>query len=67
LLYNQQSLQDGIAPNFIQKPIIKSESDGKRLTFECKIKADPEPQISWSRDNTEIADKGFFLEYFYYL
>lgn len=57
------SLQDGIAPNFIQKPIIKSESDGKRLTFECKIKADPEPQIFWSRDNIEIADKGRHLVY----
>lgn len=56
-------LQDGIAPNFTQKPTIKPDQDGKRLCFECKIKADPEPQITWSRDNTEIANKGRYLIY----
>lgn len=59
----QKSLQDGIAPNFIQKPTIRSEADGKRLCFECKIKADPEPQLFWFRDNTQIHDKGRNLIY----
>lgn len=59
----QKSLQDGIAPNFIQKPTIRSEADGKRLCFECKIKADPEPELSWFRDNTQIHDKGRNLIY----
>lgn len=54
----QKSLQDGTAPNFITKPTIRSEADGKRLCFECKIKADPEPELFWYRDNTQIHDKG---------
>ena len=52
-----ESLQDGIAPNFTQKPTIKPDADGKRLCFECKIKADPEPQLYWFRDNVEIVNK----------
>ena len=59
----QKSLQDGIAPNFITKPSIRSEADGKRLCFECKIKADPEPELFWYRDNTQIHDKGRNLIY----
>lgn len=51
-------LQDGIAPSFVQKPTIKPDADGKRLCFECKIKADPEPVITWYRDNSEIINKG---------
>lgn len=49
---------NGIAPNFIEKPSIKSDEDGKRLCFECKIKADPEPKIQWFRNDVEIFDKG---------
>ncbi len=60
---NQQGLQDGTAPNFIQKPTIKSDADGKRLCFECKIKADPEPQLFWYRDNQEVVNKGRYLIY----
>ncbi|CAF0846330.1 unnamed protein product [Brachionus calyciflorus] len=59
----QKSLQDGIAPNFTQKPAIKSDADGKRLCFECKIKAQPEPEIFWFRDNVPIANKGRYLFY----
>ena len=57
------SVANGISPNFIEKPQIKSDSDGKRLCFECQIKADPEPVITWSRDGTPIADKGRYLIY----
>lgn len=60
---NQKGLQDGIAPNFIQKPAIKSDADGKRLCFECKIKAEPEPQLTWFRDDVEISNKGRYLIY----
>ena len=49
---------NGIAPNFIEKPSIKSDGDGKRLCFECKIKSDPEPKIQWFRNDVEIIDKG---------
>jgi len=54
----QKSLQDGTAPNFIQKPVIRPEADGKRICFECKLKADPQPQLSWYRDNVQIHDTG---------
>ncbi len=59
----QQGPQDGIAPNFVQKPLIKPDADGKRFCFECKIKSDPEPKITWFRDNSIIEDKGRYLIY----
>jgi hypothetical protein len=59
----QTAPQDGIAPNFTQKPLIKPDADGKRLCFECKLKADPEPEILWYRDNEEIVNKGRHLIY----
>lgn len=59
----QQTLADGVAPNFIQKPVIRPEADGKRICFECKIKADPQPQLFWYRDNVEIHDTGRNLIY----
>ncbi|CAF3917151.1 unnamed protein product, partial [Rotaria magnacalcarata] len=54
---------DGTAPTFIQKPIIKQENDGKRLIFECKIAADPKPDLFWSRDDVPIQDSGRYLLY----
>ena len=33
------------------------------MCFECKLKADPEPQIFWYRDNEEIVNKGRYLIY----
>lgn len=50
--------QDGIAPNFTQKPAIKQEDGGKRMLFECQLTADPEPSITWSRDGTELKAGG---------
>jgi hypothetical protein len=54
---------DGIAPNFLEKPIIKSDPNGKRLSFECKIKSDPEPTIKWYHGQEELSDKGRHLIY----
>ncbi|CAF4168455.1 unnamed protein product, partial [Adineta steineri] len=42
---------ESTAPPFIQKPIIKQENDSKRLIFECKIAADPKPDLFWSRES----------------
>ena len=53
--------QDGIAPNFTQKPAIKQEDGGKRMVFECQLTADPEASISWSRDGTELKAGGMEL------
>ncbi|CAF4918718.1 unnamed protein product [Rotaria sp. Silwood1] len=58
-----ENLVEGTAPTFIQKPIIKQENDGKRLIFECKISADPKPDLFWSRDDISISDSGRYLIY----
>ena len=55
------SSADGIAPIFIQKPVIKQEQDGKRLIFECKISADPKPELIWTHDEKPLQDPGRFL------
>ncbi len=57
------SSAEGAPPTFIQKPIIKQENDGKRLIFECKIAADPKPDLFWTRDDVSIQDSGRYLIY----
>lgn len=47
---------DGLAPTFVKKPAIRQEDDGKRLLFECLIKADPMPQVRWSHNGSEVND-----------
>lgn len=47
---------DGLAPTFIKKPAIRQEDDGKRLLFECLIKADPVPQVRWSHNGSPVED-----------
>ena len=49
---------DGIAPTFAQKPSIKQEEDGKRLRFECRILADPRPDVSWFHDGNPVKNGG---------
>ncbi|XP_021346443.1 twitchin-like isoform X8 [Mizuhopecten yessoensis] len=49
-----QKQQDGIAPNFIQKPVTKQADNGRKLLFECQLTADPAPEITWFRDDTLI-------------
>lgn len=47
---------DGVAPTFIKKPAIRQEDDGKRLLFECRIKADPKPSVSWSHNAVQVKE-----------
>lgn len=47
---------DGLAPTFLKKPAIRQEDDGKRLLFECLIKADPLPQVRWSHNGSPVDD-----------
>ncbi|CAF1402962.1 unnamed protein product, partial [Adineta steineri] len=54
---------NGTTPVFTQKPIIKQDNGGKRLIFECKISAEPKPDIVWSRDDILIEDSGRYLIY----
>ena len=40
----------------MKKPAIRQEDDGKRLLFECVIKADPLPQVRWSHNDGPVND-----------
>lgn len=40
----------------MKKPAIRQEDDGKRLMFECLIKADPLPQVRWSHNDEPVND-----------
>lgn len=54
IVYSRQI--DGIAPTFVKKPAIRQEDDGKRLLFECKIKADPKPSVTWSHNAAVVTE-----------
>jgi Immunoglobulin I-set domain len=47
---------DGLAPTFLKKPAIRQEDDGKRLLFECVIKADPVPAVKWQHNASPVND-----------
>lgn len=47
---------DGVAPTFVKKPAIRQEDDGKRLLFECRIKADPKPSVTWSHNAAVVQE-----------
>lgn len=44
----------GEGPKFVEKPRIISENKGKLVIMECKIKADPKPDICWYRNGQII-------------
>ena len=58
LFFNVYRQIDGIAPTFAQKPSIKQEEDGKRLRFECRVLADPRPDVSWFHDGNQVKNGG---------
>ncbi|XP_059218729.1 twitchin isoform X21 [Stomoxys calcitrans] len=47
---------DGFAPTFAKKPSIRQEDDGKRLLFECTVKADPQPVITWFHNESVVSE-----------
>ncbi|KAL8579173.1 hypothetical protein ACOMHN_010757 [Nucella lapillus] len=53
-----QHRQEGIAPNFTQKPVTRQENSGQRLLFECMLTSEPAPTITWFRDNFTINSGG---------
>lgn len=40
----------------MKKPAIRQEDDGKRLLFECVIKADPVPSVKWAHNASPVED-----------
>ena len=55
------------APQFTQKPAIKQADGGKKIIFECKVKADPKPALIWFRDNIELSEGGQYMTFVTYL
>ncbi|XP_022091183.1 twitchin-like isoform X3 [Acanthaster planci] len=51
---------EGIAPNFTMKPRMRQSEDGVKLTIECELMADPEPEVTWYRGNSVLRDGGRF-------
>lgn len=37
----------GIKPAFLDRPIIKQSNDFKQVQFDCRLAADPKPEITW--------------------
>lgn len=57
---------EGEGPTFVEKPRIISENKGKLVIMECKVKADPEPDIIWSRNGQFIQESSkikMFMEH----
>ncbi|EDW50927.1 GM26811 [Drosophila sechellia] len=47
---------EGEGPTFIEKPRIVSENNGKLVIMECKVKADPKPDVIWFRNGEVIKE-----------
>lgn len=47
---------EGEGPTFVEKPRIISENKGKLVIMECKVKADPKPDIIWYRNGQIIQE-----------
>lgn len=45
---------EGEGPTFIEKPRIVSENSGKLVIMDCKVKANPRPDILWTRDGRPV-------------
>ncbi|XP_072021853.1 twitchin-like isoform X7 [Amphiura filiformis] len=46
------------APKFLDKPSMRQADDGHRVTFECQLTAEPDPEVTWYRNTDIIKDKG---------
>jgi len=47
---------EGEGPTFVEKPRIISENNGKLVIMECKVKADPKPDIVWYRNGEVVRE-----------
>ncbi len=51
---DEKSNDSGAKPTFTEKPLIKQAEDGRRITFECRLVADPPPTVDWLQGRTPI-------------
>lgn len=47
---------EGEGPIFLEKPRIMSENNGKLVIMECKVKASPKPEITWTKESVVIQE-----------
>lgn len=47
---------EGEGPTFIEKPRIISENNGKLVIMECRVKASPKPDITWTKEGQVIQE-----------
>lgn len=47
---------EGDGPIFVEKPRILSENNGKLVIMECKVKANPRPDITWTKEGNIITE-----------
>lgn len=51
-----EQAKEGESPNFVDKPTITSERDGKLILMECLVRANPKPEIVWFREGTRVSE-----------
>lgn len=59
---------EGDGPIFLEKPRILSENNGKLVIMECKVKATPRPEITWTKEGkvlTETSQMKFSVTQFH--
>lgn len=47
---------EGEGPTFLEKPKIVSENNGKLVIMECKVKANPKPIITWTKEGEIVKE-----------
>lgn len=47
---------EGDGPIFIEKPRIVSENNGKLVIMDCRVKANPRPTITWTREGQVVKE-----------
>lgn len=47
---------EGEGPTFVEKPRIMSQDNGKLVIMECKVRANPKPEITWTKEGVLITE-----------
>lgn len=47
---------EGDGPTFVEKPRIQSQDKGKLVIMDCKVKANPKPQIVWTHAGNVVKE-----------
>lgn len=48
--------EEGAKPTFTERPLIKQSADGSKITFECRLVADPPPTLQWFHKNSPVRE-----------